>query len=107
MARAKHASKRRRLLESLNDAKKTVDLLRGWWDVRGTVYIPAAERAPGDNVYQRERLAHEYPEVQAQYWGATYEKLDLLIKDLTALRETAAAEYFVALEANQTERTTA
>lgn len=110
MARSPGAGKRRKLLRSLREAKNTVNLLCGWWDVRGTVFIPSAERAPGDNAYQRERLAHEYPEVQSKYWGATYVQLDKLINELTVLRAQASDEYFAALadeKAAQAERVNA
>jgi hypothetical protein len=93
--RSGRASARRSTLKSLNEARAKLDLLRGWWTTRTTIYVEPKDRPADDpNAYQRERRPEEYPENQEGYWASTVGELDEVIKSLTALRDQCAVEYW-------------
>lgn len=94
MPRSSRASARTKTLKSLNDIKKTLDNVRGWWKVAGTVYIPQDLREPGDSTYHRDRRSEEYPESQRLYWNATVTGIDKMIQDLQELREHCVTQYW-------------
>jgi hypothetical protein len=94
MARSTKASQRRKVLAELRSVQRQLrDLLR-LWDVTTTVYVSPPDRPEGSNAWLRDREEHEYPESRAEAWAVLYNLSDEMIKQLTALRETARTRYF-------------
>jgi hypothetical protein len=81
------------MYRQLNEARKTLDRLRHWWDTSTTVYVDRADWKPGDNAWLREREISEYPENDRAYWFATYHELGELIAFLQETRNMAARRY--------------
>ena len=90
--RSPRASARREMWRRLNDARRTADILRSWWDVGTKVYVPQKERTDS-NEYLRERRLDEYPENQKHYWASTIDGIDSLIYHLAELRTYAFEQY--------------
>lgn len=93
MYRSPRAAARRHVLKQLNDARDRLKTLRAWWTAETTIYVDAADRAPGSNAYLRDREPAEYPEAQRRYWASTVTEIDMLITHLTGLREYCAEQY--------------
>lgn len=85
--RSPRASARREVLKQLREVRESVQAMLGWWTVRGYVWIPLKDRVFGENVNQRPREMHEYPEAQRMYWRATANEIGETINNLLALRK--------------------
>lgn len=101
MRRSKNASQRRTVLRAVRDAKSQLHRLANRWDVTGKIYVEPEDRAPGDNLWLRERAVDEYPENRAEDWATLYNQLDQVIRDLSELRETARQSYYRIKEGDQ------
>lgn len=83
---------RRQVLHLLENPMKRLKWIKNQWTVSSMVFVPAVDRKPGENVVSRKREPGEYPENDANQWAMTVNQIDVMVYELTTLRDFAVEQ---------------